>query len=248
MNIAGIEIGPDQPCRFVAELSNNANGDLGRAIRIIDAAKEAGADLMKFQCYTPGELVALRGDGPAPDPWGSEGWSMRDLYTKAQTPHEWFPTLVAHCKAIGLPWFSSVFGPDSLELLEGLGCPAYKIAALDSHLRSWRNMVSVHGKPIITSTRAPHAALKCGPQLYCPEGYPQTEFHLKNIRNGFVGFSYHGTDEDVPITAAILGASMVEAHMELFGEPSELETDVSLTDEQFAEMVDETRRYEEWIL
>ena len=132
MNISGVEIGPDQPCRIVAEISNNHNGELSTCLRLIRECAEAGADFVKFQCYTPDELVALRGDGPAPEPWGSEGWTMVDLYEKAQTPHAWFPNVVAYCESLGIPWFSSVFGDDSLRLLEDLDCPAYKISALDN--------------------------------------------------------------------------------------------------------------------
>jgi sialic acid synthase SpsE len=112
VNIAGVEIGSGHPCRFVAELSNNHNGDRDRCGRLIDAAKAAGADFVKFQCYTPDELVALRGDGPAPAPWNDR--TMRDLYTQAQTPLDWFPKIKAHCERVGIPWFSSVFGPTSL--------------------------------------------------------------------------------------------------------------------------------------
>ena len=61
MNIAGVEIGGNNPCRFVAEISNNHNGSLDRAFRLIEAAKKSGADLIKWQCYTPDELVTLAG-------------------------------------------------------------------------------------------------------------------------------------------------------------------------------------------
>jgi N-acetylneuraminate synthase len=245
--LAGIELGG--PTRFVAELSNNHNGDLERAIRIISAAKEAGADLMKFQCYTPAELVALRGDGPAPDPWGSEGWSMRDLYEKAQTPRSWFSALAAHCDRIDLPWFSSVFGPESLELLESLDCPVYKIAALDCGSRALRTLILGKGKPIITSGRVWQPYLD-GPdlQLYCPEGYPQTDPQLFKMRSGFMGFSYHGTDTNVPYLAAILGAQIIEVHLQLVEEPSELEANVSLDEFQLASLIDATRGAEESIL
>lgn len=242
MNIGGVGIGGDNPCRVVAEISNNHNGDLHRAIRLIDAVKAAGADLVKFQCYTPQELVDLRGDGPAPDPWGSDGWTMRDLYEKAQTPHHWFPALVEHCRRIGMPWFSSVFGPGSLQLLLFLDCPAYKIAALDAD--AWELWLKVRdsGKPLIVSLREPHdydADLK----LYCPEGYPQEHFDFDPLEH-FDGLSYHGTDPAIPFAAAALGAKMLEVHVHLRDEPSELEANVSLDEHQLrelCEMVQELR-------
>lgn len=243
MNIAGVEIGNGHPCRVSVDLSNNHNGDFDRAIRLLSAIKKAGADFAKFQCYTPDELVELRGDGPAPDPWGSEGWTMRDLYEKAQTPHAWFPDLVAHCEEIGLPWFSSVFGAESLALLESLGCPAYKIAALDVGDIGLGGMVASATKPVIVSQRAalPYPADYV---LYCPEGYPQPgpfDHETLDVFDKFDGFSYHGTRPYIPVLAAQMGAKIVEVHVHLKDEPSELEANVSLNEVQLAAVCAEVK-------
>jgi len=253
VNIAGIEIGPHLPTRFTAEIGNAHGGDLPRALRLIDAAKEAGADFVKFQCFAPIELVALRGDGMAPDPWGDEGWTMLKLYEKAQTPFDWFGALVAHAKEVGIPWFSSVFGLESLALLNVLKCPAYKIAALDSQsamMVDIKNAIRNIGKPIIESRRPYQPSLLplADLTLYCPEGYPQTDFELFRLRGGLLGFSYHGTDMGVPFTAAVAGATMVEVHLQLADEPSELESNVSLTEFQLADLIEGVRAAEEWIL
>lgn len=235
MNIAGVKVGRGQPCRVVAEISNAHNGKIQRAYRLIESAKEAGADFVKFQCYTPDELVKIRGDGPAPEPWGSEGWTMRALYERAQTPHEWFPKLVARCAKVGIPWFSSVFGSDSLALLESLDCPAYKISAFEFGNAELREAVCATGKPVIRSARTPGAPprLNDGTEpdaLYCPPGYPQdpSKMQLSNIRNDYLGLSYHGRDPHVPGFAVGIGAKLLEVHIELDKEPSELESDVCL--------------------
>lgn len=259
MNLCGVEVGHDQPCRFVAELSNNHNGDFFTAVQLIYAAKAAGADFVKFQAYTPEELVALRGDGPAPEPWGSQGWTMARLYAKAQTPREWFPDLVKLCGTIGMPWFSSVFGAESLAMLEGLGCPAYKIASLDAEKRSLADRVYATGKPVVSSQPAAVPPRVLGPYremgikvcpdvrfLYCPAGYPQPALHLRNIRNGYDGFSYHGTDPLAPVMAAAMGAQIIECHLQLHDQPSELEANVSLDERQFADMVAMVRKLEAW--
>ena len=240
MKIANVEIGPDQPCRFVAELSNNHNGDRDRCGRLIDAAQAAGADVVKFQCYSPDELVALRGDGPAPEPWGSQGWSMRDLYAKARTPFDWFPKIRDHCERVGMPWFSSVFGEESLAVLQSVGCPAYKIARLDNQSDPLANLLLDGIPPILTSADWGEPFTCADLLLYCPPGYPALDVELPD-RFGddqhFQGFSYHQTDPALAVEAARRGAYLIEMHLMLADEPSELESHVSLTEHQFAEMV-----------
>lgn len=225
MNIAGVEVGTG-PCKVACEVGNAHNGDLNRALRLLDAIKASGAAFAKLQAYRPDELVELRGDGPAPEPWGSQGYTMRTLYQRAATPHYWFPKLTRHCEEIGLPWFSSVFGYGSLCLLEALGCPAYKLASLDRWSRSLLKMVRKTGKPIIRSLPAPASGDDF--TLYCPPSYPQSVFNLRAELPKFGGFSYHGTDVHVPLAAAILGAQMIEVHVQLDEEPSELESSISL--------------------
>jgi pseudaminic acid synthase len=241
LNIEGVEVGQGQPCRTVAEVSNAHNGSFNRAIRIIDAAKEAGADFIKFQCYTPDELVALRGDGPAPEPWGSQGWTMGALYEKARTPLEWFSELFAHARAIGIVPFSSVFGPESLAALQAVDCPAYKIAALDNvHLSLVAN-ARASGKPVIVSVRKNEWAVDGVSRLLCPPGYPQTvdavDLPDDFAASGYLGYSYHGTRPSDPLMAVARGAKLIEAHFQLDDEPSELEANVSLYASHFNIMV-----------
>lgn len=225
ISIAGVEIGPGNPCRIVAEISNNHNGRLDLAYRLIHECAEAGADFIKFQAYTPDELVALRGDGPAPEPWGSEGWSMRDLYEKAQTPLSWFPGLIEQCERDGVPWFASVFGFESYMTMEGFGCPAYKVAALDAGT-SFARAFTWCKKPVIASSRGERIDT-ADMTLYCPPGYPQAGSDI-NPSGGCDGFSYHGTEwsELIWATGAL---SMIECHVHLDDEPSELEANVSIT-------------------
>jgi sialic acid synthase SpsE len=255
VSIAGVPVGEGHPCRLVAEMSNAHNGCLDRALRIIAAAKEAGADFIKMQAYTPDELVALRGDGPAPEPWGSQGWSMRRLYEKAQTPLDWFPRLVEECEAVGIPWFSSVFGPESLAVLESLDCPAYKVARLDNRQAGLRRRIQRTGKPVIVSRDGSEVVpWKADLVLLCPPGYPQERFGFRSVFEmdwqdpvpwAFHGFSYHGTDPFVPLVAVAAGAKVVEVHLQLEREPSELESHVSLNERQLRELVVVIRAAEE---
>ena len=241
MNIGKVEIGPDQPCRVISEISNNHNGSLEAAHRLIEQSAMAGASFVKLQCFTVPELIALRGDGKPPKPW--DKMTMRELYAKAETPHSWFPSLTRKCKEIGIPWFSSVFGQDSLALLETLRCPAYKLASLDIEYHAFRRSVHMTGKPIIQSRpRLPDAIdnLSANLTLFCPRGYPQT-VTLNEIEAGMKwadGFSYHGTDPVFPHYAYLAGAQLIEVHVQLDDDPSELESGVSLTMTQLAELCD----------
>jgi pseudaminic acid synthase len=273
LSIGGVGIGGENPCRFIAEASNNHGGDPDRMKRIIRAAKDAGADFLKTQCYDADELVALRGDGPAPAQWGEAGWSMRDLYSKAATPMEWFDWIPSYCAEVGIVWFSSVFGQRSLEMLERAGCPAYKIARLDRHEAGLTAMVMSTSKPVLVSTEAspPGGSHSSVGWLYCPPGYPQDKFALAwkfnpddSCGGPFDGFSYHGTDPRVPVAAATLGAKLIEVHFQLghafesrtpscatyrgfscdCNETSELEANISLDPISFRRMVDDVRAVE----
>jgi N-acetylneuraminate synthase len=245
MTIAGVPIG-DGRCKVVAEISNNHNGDYDRCLRLIRAARYVGADLIKFQCYSPAELLDLRGAGPAPEPWGSQGWSMADLYAKAQTPFNWFPRLATYCAEQGIPWFSSVFGSGSLALLEALDCPAYKLASLDFGKRALNRMVRSTGKPVIQSCAHDTAPKTCDVALWCPPGYPQAPQGFNGRFRGYGGFSYHGTDPLVPLLAAAHGARVVECHVQLDDEPSELEAGVSLTIRQLGWLVSAIGTVDAW--
>ena len=113
MKIAGVDVGPDYPCRIIAEVSNNHNGSIETAFRIIEQAAMAGADWIKFQAYGVDELCEHRGtdrDGPAPP--DRPGMTMGELYSKARTPYAWFPDMIAKCDDLEIPWFSSVLGLD----------------------------------------------------------------------------------------------------------------------------------------
>jgi len=260
MNLCGVNI-DDGRTHVIAELSNNANGKLENALRLIAAAKDAGASFVKTQCYSADELVALRGDGPAPAQWGEAGWSMHALYSKAMTPREWFAPMFAFARVLGIPMFASVFGLESLAMMEALGSPMHKIARLDNHHADLITACKATGKPVIVSACAdsnPHYYSRGSEKsvgLYCPPGYPQETFALSHDRftstdeswdDPYHGFSYHGTSIEPCVMAATLGAKLLEVHVQLDDEPSELEANVSLTCTQLAELVTRTRDVERW--
>ena len=258
MNIAGIEIGSGEPCRFVAEISCNHNGSVALAEKLVIAAARIGADFVKFQAYTPDELIALRGDGPAPDPWGTDGWSMRQLYEKARTPREWFPNLFALARGWGIVPFASVFGAESLAAMEAIGCPAYKIASFERDAHGLYAAVRATRKPILISRpdEPPTPDDAAVGYLYCPPGYPTPTDHLKLPYDfdfaGFVGLSSHCLDRRLPIVAVARHCHLIEMHLQggLWNgddDRSALESAVSLTAMEFADMIRDVRAAEELI-
>lgn len=256
MKIGPVEIGSGHPCRVVAEVSNAHGGDLGRCLRLLDAIKAAGADLGKIQAFTVDELIALRGDGPAPAQWSH--MTMRELYSRAQTPLAWLPALFEHAATIGLPLFSSVFGLESLAALEKVGCPAYKIAALDNQQTGLIQAAASRKKPVLVSGAA-HCEWAYNGVVgfpggiswaYCPPGYPTPIENIKLPdfpRSGFLGLSSHCLEPELPIAAVARGAKLIEMHVMLAEEPSDLEANISLTQYQLADMVRVIRKTEAMI-
>lgn len=243
VNIAGRDIGSGQACFVVAEISSCHMGRLDYAHQLIDAAKQAGADAVKFQCFTIEEIVGLRGDGPAPAPW--QRYTRRELWQLAQTPFQWFPELFAHAREVGLIPFSSVLGVESLALLESLDCPAYKVSHYEWAHDGLLGAVGLTGKPVIVSV--PHSGVhtKAAATLYCPGGYPAgiEDVHLSWMNGGHIGISSHCLAPELPVAAVARGAHILEYHL-MLPNTTPLDVDFSHTPESFAAMVQSVRATE----
>ncbi len=129
-SINGREIREGEKPYFVAEMTGNHNNDINRALKIIDAAKEAGADAIKIQTYKASTITI---DHDSDEFILKEGlWKNRrlfELYKEASTPWEWHKKLFDHAKNIGITIFSSPFDFTAVDFLEDLNAPAYKIAS-----------------------------------------------------------------------------------------------------------------------
>jgi len=203
----------------IAELSGNHAGSLVNALKLINAAKAAGADAVKFQCFSPDrqaikrnrpEVLALAGGVP-----------LIDLYRQVWTPWGWFPTLIAHCATLDIAWFSSVFDPLDVAYLETLACPRYKISAFE--MLDWELIKAVKetGKPIVMSVR-PTADVMV--------------LHATNYDGSVVplGVSDHGCDI---IPTAV---PMIEWHLKLPGVDTP-DSDFSLTPDEMKQKIEQIR-------
>lgn len=235
--IAGRPIGPGRPPFVIAELSGNHNGSLARALTLIDACADAGAEAVKLQTYTADTLTI---DHDAPDFTVRGGlWAGRtlyDLYTEACTPFAWHAALFAHARARGLIVFSSPFDETAVELLEGLDAPAYKIASFEAVDLPLIARAAAAGKPLILSTgmtspaeiaaavdtaRANGAGGVC--LLHCVSAYP-ARFEDANVRmvarlaadfGCVAGLSDHTPGTAAAVAAVALGACVIEKHVTL---------------------------------
>jgi len=257
-------IGVGKPVYVVAELSANHNQDFDQAIRLIEAAKECGADAVKVQTYTP-DTITIRSDREFFQIRGGTLWDGRtlyELYGEACTPWDWQPKLKQVADDLGIHFFSSAFDSTAVDFLESMGVPAYKLASCELIDIPLLQRISRTGKPLIISTgmatieeieeavvtarkeRAGQIAL-----LRCTSAYPALpgEMNLRTIPELIrrfkvpVGLSDHTMDIAVPVAAVALGACIIEKHFTLSRSLKGPDSAFSLEPAEFKSMVDAAR-------
>jgi N-acetylneuraminate synthase len=260
-------IGPGCPTYVVAELSANHRQDFAEAAKLVKAAKEAGADAVKLQTYTPdtmtipctNEYFRIRGTA-----W--DGRTLHDLYGEAYTPWEWHGDLKQIAEGVGLDLFSTPFDATAVEFLERLEVPAYKIASFEIVDVPLIECVARTGKPMIISTgmatlaeieEAVRVARDAGAReivlLKCTSAYPapaaamhlRTLPHLADAFHTPVGLSDHTLGITVPVAAVALGARVVEKHFTLDRSAGGPDSGFSLEPHEFGAMVDAIRTAEQ---
>lgn len=235
--IAGRRVGLGERPYIIAEMSGNHNGDLSRAMAILDAAHKAGADALKLQTYTA-DTMTIDADGPGFRIQGGlwDGRTLYDLYREAHTPWAWHAPLFKRGRELGIAVFSSPFDFTAVDLLESLDAPAYKVASFEIVDIPLISRIARIGRPIIISTgmsnlaeiyEAVAAARNAGARdiclLHCISGYPTpaADANLHMIRllaetfNVVVGLSDHTTDIGVAVAAVASGATLIEKHVTL---------------------------------
>ncbi len=266
IEITGRKIGTGYPVFIVAEMSANHNQNFDDAVRIIHAAKECGADAIKLQTYTP-DTLTIDVDNEYFKVKGTiwEGETLYSLYKKAYTPWDWQPKLKKIADEIGIILFSTPFDKTSVDFLEEMDVPAYKIASFELVDIPLIEYVASKGKPIIMSTGmanleeiedAVNAARKAGAQnialLKCTSAYPTPpeEMNLKTISDMSekfkvpIGVSDHTLGIAVPVAAVALGACIIEKHFTLLRDNPGPDSSFSLEPDEFKSMVQAVRTAE----
>jgi N-acetylneuraminate synthase len=259
IEIAGRRIGPAHEPFVICELSGNHNGSLERALTLIDAAAATGCDAIKIQTYTA-DTITMDVDRPEFRIHGGlwDGRSLYDLYQEAQTPYEWHPALFARARDLGVTLFSSPFDETAVDLLDGLGAPAYKIASFEAIDLPLIRHAAAKGKPLIISTgmanlaeiaAARAAALEAGAAgvvlLHCVSSYPAAleDANVRTVsdmaeRFGCpIGLSDHTPGAAASVAAVALGASVVEKHFTLARADGGPDAAFSLEPGEFAALV-----------
>ena len=259
-------IGREHRPYLIAEMSGNHNQSLERALAIVDAAADAGADAIKLQTYTADTMTLdLRKPGfVIEDPaslWA--GRQLHELYDEARTPWEWHGPIMAHARARGLQCFSSPFDETAVDFLESLGVPAYKIASFENTDLPLIRRVAATGKPMIISTgmatvaeidEAVAAARSAGCTqlvlLKCTSTYPATPEnsnvrtigHMRELFGCEIGLSDHTMGCGVAIAAVACGATVVEKHFTLRRSDGGVDSTFSLEPHEFALLRSEADR------
>jgi pseudaminic acid synthase len=266
MQIAKRKIGSDAPPFVIAEMSGNHNQSLERALEIVEAAAKAGAHALKIQTYTPDTMTLDLDEREfhISDPkslW--VGTSLYKLYGEAYTPWEWHKPIFDRARELGMIAFSTPFDDTSVDFLESLDVPCYKIASFENTDLPLIRRVAATGKPLIISTgmatvaeldetvrTARGAGCKDLILLKCTSTYPAaaantnilTIPHLRELFGCEVGLSDHTMGVGVSVASVALGASVIEKHFTLNRADGGVDSTFSMEPTEMTQLVVEAER------
>jgi pseudaminic acid synthase len=260
-------IGRGNSTYCIAEVSANHNQDYDKAVRIIHAARESGADAVKLQTYTADTMTIASSRKEFRIGGGTlwDGRNLHDLYGEAWTPWEWQPGLKKVAEDLGMDLFSSAFDSTAVDFLEEMGVPAHKVASFELVDIPLIRRMARTGKPLIMSTgmasveeieEALQTAREAGATqialLKCTSAYPAPaeEMNLRTIPEMArrfavpVGLSDHTMGIAAPVAAVALGACIIEKHLTLSRATPGPDSAFSLEPHEFKAMVEAVRTAE----
>jgi len=254
---------------IIAEAGVNHNGDMDLARSLIDAAAQAGADLVKFQTFRADRLVTASADKAEYQRRTTDTTeSQYAMLRKQELNRAMHDVLMAHCRQRQIGFFSTGFDIPSLDLLKELGLERFKIPSGEITNLPYLRHLGAFAKPVILSTgmatlgevEAALAVLETAgtPRrqitvLHCNTEYPtpMQDVNLRamlSIRDAFgvaVGYSDHTTGIEIPIAAVALGATVIEKHLTLDRHLPGPDHKASLEPAEFSAMVSAIRNLEQ---
>lgn len=252
---------------IIAEAGVNHNGDLDLALKMADAAKTAGADIVKYQTFQPEELASRYADKAGYQKETTDaGESQLAMLKKLALPPEGYRQLKLYCDQIGIGFASTPFEQTSVALLNELDMPFWKIPSGEVTNLPYLLAIAKTKKPVVMSTgmcemeeiQAAMDVLRANgtPKitlLHCNTEYPTpySDVNLRamlSMRERFgvdVGYSDHTPGVEVPIAAAALGAAIIEKHFTLDRNMEGPDHKASLEPEELAALVKAVRHIEE---
>jgi len=263
INFGGCMIGDGHKPFIIAEMSGNHNQSLERAIQIVEAAAQSGADAIKLQTYTP-DTMTLKGVLTIDDEqslW--RGRELYELYQEAFTPWEWHAPIFNRAKELGLVAFSTPFDDSAVDFLEELDVPGYKIASFENTDLPLLKKIAQTGKPVIISTGATNVSdideavrtlRSAGCEelvlLKCTSTYPATPEntnlvtipHMRSLFNCHIGLSDHTMGIGASVASVALGARVIEKHFTLRRADGGVDSSFSMEPEEMGSLVIESER------
>lgn len=251
---------------IIAEMSGNHNQSLNRALEIVQAAAESGVHALKIQTYTPDTMTLDINErefyiGDPKNLW--TGSSLYKLYSEAYTPWEWHKPIFDRAKELGIIAFSTPFDSTSVDFLESLDVPCYKIASFENTDLPLIRRVAATGKPLIISTgmasiaelddtvqAAREAGCKDLILLKCTSTYPAdasntnilTIPHMRELFSCEVGLSDHTMGIGVSLASVALGATVIEKHFTLNRADGGVDSTFSMEPAEMNQLVIESER------
>ena len=259
-------IGKKLPPLIIAEMSGNHNQSLDRALKIVEAASKAGVHALKIQTYTADTMTLNLNTkdfvvDDAKSQWS--GKTLHELYDEAHTPWEWHQSIFKRANELGMMAFSTPFDETSVDFLEGLNVPFYKIASQENTDINLIRLVAGTGKPLIISCgmaskeelseavdEARSAGCKKLTLLKCTSTYPaspentniSTIPEMRKLYDCEVGLSDHTLGIGVSVASVVLGATIIEKHLTLKRKDGGVDSIFSMEPNEMKYLVDETKR------
>lgn len=262
VQIGGRTVGGTAPCYVIAEAGVNHNGELDLALKLVDAAKAAGADAVKFQTFIAKEIASESAPTAAYQRDGTSARSQLELLEPLELSQQAHEEIQTYCREVGIEMLSTAADLPSVALLDALGLAAFKVGSAEITNIPLLRAVADRGRPIILSTgmatlseveRAVQTLRDAGAMeiclLHCVSAYPMPaeQANLRAMQtlhralNVPVGFSDHSEGDTVAVAAVALGAKLIEKHLTLDRNLPGPDHQASLEPEPFAQLVQRIR-------